>query len=138
MPKLPTDLQILEDIYKSYYPVFELFTKETPDRSSKNYVPIDIKQIARHFDIDADIVFGRLYYYLDKKYGFVQSDGTKVPFFTVQAGKDRHAIQFPLLSSVLAQMREERNKHLWGITLSVIAIIISAVSLGISILNRIP
>lgn len=129
----PTDLEILEEIYKTYYSKFISFSKENPNRSSKMYVPIDIESIANHFSVDGDIIFGRLYYHLDKKYGFTQADGSIVPFFAIQVGSDRHAVQFPLLASVLAKLREEENKHLLSTWISFAAIFISIISLITSV-----
>jgi hypothetical protein len=68
--------------------------------------------LAEHFGIDGDIIFGRLYYHLEPKYRFTQKDNSKVNFFTLKAGEDTHAVQFPLLSSVLAELREKRKKYL--------------------------
>lgn len=107
----PTDLEILEEIYKPYYSKFVSFSKEKPNRSSKMYVPIDIESIANRFSVDGDIIFGRLYYHLDKKYGFTQADGSKVPFFSIKVGSDKHVVQFPLVAAVYAKLREEENKH---------------------------
>ena len=136
MAKLPTDLQILEEIYKRYYTVFASFTKDSPNRSSKVHVPIDVREIADRLKIDGDIVFGRLYYHFNQRYGFTETDGVKVHFFLLQVGQDKHVVQFPLLASVLAELREEHTKHLRGLALSVAAIVISFASLLFSILYR--
>jgi hypothetical protein len=131
MKRPPTDLQILEEIYKRYYPSFSSFSRVDPTRGAKVLVPIDIVGIAKCFGIDPDII-GRLYYHLDPKYGFVQPDGSKVSFFLVQAGSDRHCVHCPLLAAVIARLREERNKHLFATGLSIAAVVISLVSLVIS------
>jgi len=130
----PTDLEILEEIYKRYYSTFISFSQEKPNRSAKIYVPIDIEAIAKHFSVDPDIVFGRLYYHLEQKYGFANPDGSKVHFFALQAGTDKHSVQFPLLAAVIASLREERNKHLVSTWVSIAAIIISIISLMTSLL----
>ena len=130
----PTDLEILEEIYKRYYSTFISFSREKPNRSAKIYVPIDIESIAKHFSIDPDIVFGRLYYHLEQKYGFAQADGSKVYFFALQAGSDKHTVQFPLLAAVIASLREERNRHLVSTWVSIAAIVISIISLMTSLL----
>lgn len=136
MKRPPTDLEILEEIYERYYSTFSSFTREKPNRSTKVYVPISIEAIAKHFAVDPDIVFGRLYYHLESKYGFTQPDGSKVHFFALQAGSDRHSVQFPLLAAVIASLREERNKHLMATWLSIAAIVISLVSLIVSLVFR--
>jgi len=134
MKRLQTDLEILEEIYDRYYPVFSSFSKEAPSRSTKNFVPIDIDSIAKHFEVDPDIIFGRLYYHLNKKYGYTQPDGSRVHFFALQAGSDKEVIQFPLLASVLASLKEEKNKYIVNTWISIAAIVISIVSLGFSLI----
>jgi len=129
----PTDLQILEEIYRRYYTVFAAYSKESQNRTTKVYVPINIKELAEYFGINGDIVFGRLYYHLEPKYGFTQEDDSKVHFFTLKVGEDTHAVQFPLLASVIADLREVRKKHLIATWLSVAALIASAISVGIAL-----
>jgi hypothetical protein len=136
MRQPPTDLQVLEEIYRRYYPTFAAFNKESPSRRTKIFVPIDIKEISRTFEIDPDIIFGRLYYHLEPKYRFEQPDGLKVHFFTLAAGEDRHCVQFPLLAAVIAKLREERNRDLFTRWLSVVAIAVSVASLFVSVLSR--
>ncbi len=136
MKNLPTDLKILEEIYKRYYSTFSSFSKEAPNRFSKNYVPIDIDAIARHFEVDPDIIFGRLYYHLNKKYGFIEPDGDKVNFFERNIGSDKEAVQFLLLASVLANLKEEQNKYIFNTWISIAAIVISIMSLGLLIFFR--
>jgi hypothetical protein len=104
--KLPTDLELLQFIYKKYYHFYKSFSREEKNRETKIFVPISMDEIAKYFHIDEDIIFGRLYYYLDQKYGYQRKDGTNVPFFTLMAGTDKHCVNFPLLSSVLASLQE--------------------------------
>lgn len=138
MNKLPTDLEILEEIYTRYFEIYASHTRTAPRRSSKVYVPIDVKALADHFRTDPDIIFGRLYYHLEPKHGFSRSDGSKVPFFTLKAGEDKQAVQFPLLASVLAGLREERGKHLWATWVSIAALVVSITSIVISIATSKP
>jgi len=135
MNRLPTDRQILLKIYKQYFKTFEQFSKEKADRDTKIYVPIDIKQISKEFGLDPDIVFGRLYYHLDKKYGYEQSDGTKVCLFSPVVGKDRNAVNFPLVSAILSDMQEEKKKYMISIILSIIALTVSFLSILTSIIK---
>jgi len=81
MKKLPTDLQILNAIYNRYYDKFKSFSKNDLARSSKIYIPIDTAKIAKRFGVDVDIIFGRLYYHLEPKYGYQNPNGTKVSFY---------------------------------------------------------
>jgi hypothetical protein len=128
-----TDLEILEEIYDRYYSTFAEYSRNEPNRFTKNYVPIDIKALADHFNVDADIIFGRLYYHLEKKYGFRQPDGSKVEFFSRQI--DQRSVQFPLLAAVIAGMREERNKYLWATWVAAASLIISLCSLVVSLIT---
>ena len=79
--------------------------------------------------MDKDIVFGRLYYHLNKKHGYKNDDGSYVHLFTPVAGKDRHCVNFPLVASVLANLRQENKKYRIATTLAVISLFISIVSL---------
>lgn len=126
--KSPSDLKILNTIYKMYYKKFEAFTVGAENgRVSKPYIPIDCQLIARKLKIDGDIVFGRLYYHLQEKYGYTRGDGSKVAFFTLVLAGDRHCINFPLMASVLAGLQEESGKAQRATLLSTLAIVISIV-----------
>ncbi|WP_415765017.1 hypothetical protein [Pseudomonas sp. ZB1P45] len=126
--KSPSDLKILNTIYKMYYKEFETFTLGAENkRVSKPYIPIDCKLIARKLKVDGDIVFGRLYYHLQEKYGYNRDDGSKVAFFTLALAGDRHRINFPLMASVLAGLEEESSKAQQAMLLSTLAIVISLV-----------
>ncbi|MGL4713256.1 MAG: hypothetical protein ACRCWP_12090, partial [Shewanella sp.] len=97
----PTDLEVLERIYSKYYQDFTEYEDDENIRASKIYVPISCDEIAKKLKVDGDIVFGRLYYHMEKKYGYKQSDGSNVHFFAFRVGKESHCVNFPLLSSVL-------------------------------------
>jgi len=133
--KLPTDREILEAIYKRYYPAFGAFAKEGVDtRSTKVYVPVDLHAIAESFEVDGDIIFGRLYYYLEDKYGYKRDDGSRVHFFAAfEIPGERHCIHFPMLSSVLASLQEEYSRQQWTRWLSIASIFVAGVALGISV-----
>ncbi|MBU0523588.1 MAG: hypothetical protein KJ643_15245 [Gammaproteobacteria bacterium] len=124
--KSPSDLKILSTIYDTYYKQFETFTLGAENgRASKPYLPIDCKLIAQKLKVDGDIIFGRLYYHLQEKYGYTREDKTKVAFFTLMAGGDRHCINFPLMASVLAGLQEENSKTQRATLISTLAIVIS-------------
>ncbi len=123
--KTPTDLEILNAIYERYY---DAFVADVAARSAKILVPIDSAAIAAKLGVDPDIVFGRLHYDLQRRYGYKNNDGSEVVFFTLAAGTDKHCVNFPFLASVLAQLREEHYKH----RLNVLALVVSIVSLAVS------
>jgi hypothetical protein len=135
--KTPTDLEILDIIYNQYYRTFKGFVKGR-DRQSKVYVPIDVDLIGRKLYVDGDIIFGRLYYYLNKKYSYKPEDGSAmVEFFCLSIGglgrEDKHCIQFPLMGSVLAEMRHEKKKYRISTALAILSLVISIAAVVISI-----
>lgn len=132
--KIPTDLQILDEIYEQYYDLFESFSENHSQRSSKIYVPIDVELLAKKFNVDGDIIFGRLYYHLNKKHGYKKDDGSSVYLFARVAGKDKHCVNFPLVASVLIDLRRD-NKKFWIATgIAIVSLIISIGSLIVSLL----
>lgn len=129
--KSPSDLKVLRSIYNLYYEEFKNYTQE-PDiqngRGSKIYVPIDCQEIAKDLNVDGDIIFGRLYYHLEHKYGYKrEGDKDRVAFFSLGVGSDRHCVNFPLLASVLAGLEVESSKFQWATVLSGLAVLISIV-----------
>ena len=131
--KVPTDYEVLNAIYDRYYKTFAGFSADAPDREAKIYVPIDIREIAHRLGVDGDIVFGRLYYHLEQKFGYKNDDGSSVHFFTLGVGEDRHCVNFPLLGAVLAGLREDRTKNLWAIWLAITSLVISIISIIVSV-----
>jgi hypothetical protein len=102
-------------------------------RAEENYVPIDIKAVAEALDEEPNLIFGRLYYHLQPKYGFEhEPDGRRlrVPFFEpFMPNGERHCINYPLLSSVIGGLRQEHSQATTALWLSIAAIIVSVVSL---------
>jgi hypothetical protein len=102
-------------------------------------VPIDVIAIAKTFAVDPDVIFGRLYYHLQPKYGFEnKADGTVVQFFSLKVGDDVHCVQFPLLISVLATLWEERKRHMTSRYLALAALVISCISLSYTLIRDNP
>ena len=138
MRKLPTDLEIFNEIYNRYYETFTNYTRELPNRQAKNYVPIDINAVAKSLGVDGDIVFGRLYYLHRLKYGYTEVDETgrtvRVPFFDLHVGEERHPIHFPMMAAILAELRKEEKMYKHPIWISIGALGISVISVAISAL----
>ena len=132
MKHAPTDLQILKEIYERYYDTFAAYTDEKPNRDSRIFVPIDIDAVAGKLGVDGDIVFGRLYYHLNKKHGYKEDDGSYVMLFTPRAGSDRHCVNFPLMGAVLADLSDESRKFWWSTVLALLSLIVSIVSLVVA------
>ena len=135
MAKLPTDLEILNDIYNGYYNDFQAYSDENKIRETKIYVSVDIESIAKRMGVDNDIIFGRLYYHLNNRYNYKHEDGTLVTLFTLAIGKERNCVNFPYLASVLAELREKHNKYRTALIISVISIAIAVISVVISLLR---
>jgi hypothetical protein len=131
MRRPPPDREILRKIHKRYYEQFGGFKENEPEleRESKIYVPIDCVAIAQDLSVDPDIVFGRLYYHLEKKYGYTQQDGSRVHLFAFAVGKDRHAVHFPLLSAVLAELEQSWFQFTAPLIISASALILSIIGL---------
>ena len=134
MKRSPTDLKILDAIYDRYYDVFSNYEKDPSSRSSKIYVPIDIALVAKDLRMDGDIIFGRLYYHLEDRYGYAHEDGSRVHFFAMQLGGDRHCVNFPYVASVLANLRDEDRKFNIAISVAIASLFVSVIAIGISIL----
>lgn len=131
MKKTPTDLELLNAIYDRYYDEFAKYSKEERLRNSKIYVPIDCSEIAKQLGVNADIIFGRLYYHLENKYGYTHEDGSKVCFFACKVGGDPHCINFPYLASVLATLMLENRRFNITTWIAILALIISIISICI-------
>lgn len=125
--KIPTDLEILETIYDECYDRFASFDKNNPDRSAKIFVPFDLKGIANKLNVDGDIIFGRLYYHLNKKYGYRKDNNSTVSVYATIGG-DGHSINMPLAASIIASLRQEKNKFWIATTIAVASLIISIIS----------
>ena len=123
--KLPTDLKILKHIYLMYEDEFRKYEKGANTRECKTYVPINIKKIADELKTDPYVLFGRLYFHLNYKYGYEQKDGSKVFLFSPKVGEDPHCINYPYLAAIVSEKRSE-----WIINSS--ALIISLISVGIA------
>lgn len=136
MPSHPTDLQLLQAIYDRYYKDFVYFDHDSSTRKSKVFVPIDIPAIASVLDYDAELVFGRMYYHLEKKHGLRNSNGTRTSFFEIELGGQKHCVNFPMLASILAELRDENVKFQWPLWISGASFIVSIAALVVSILFR--
>ena len=133
MAKIPTDLKILRVIYDRYYGNFQAYSEENKKRSSKTYVPIDIGEIAKSLDIDADIVFGRLYYHLNEKFSYKHVDGSRIDFFALRVDHDSHCVNFPYLASILADLEDRNRKYLLTTILAGLSLVIAIISILISV-----
>ena len=133
--EIPTDLELLNTIYDLYHERFVLYDQDEKTRETRVMVPIDCKKVADILKVNQHIIFGRLHFHLEKKYGYKLDDeperNARVRFFSLEIGKDRHCINFPLLVSVLACLRQERENFWISNAIALFAVFISLISLGL-------
>ncbi|MEM6665633.1 MAG: hypothetical protein AAF638_04455 [Pseudomonadota bacterium] len=135
MPRhIPTDEELLSEIYERYLKAFSDFSEENKTRATKIWMPIDIEVLSKRFRCDPDLIFGRLYYHLNEKYGSKSSDGQEVNFFNMRLGQDRHVVNFPLLSSVLADLQDDRKRFIVSTRIAGLSLVVSAISIAIALL----
>jgi len=77
--------------------------------------------------MDIELLWGRLYYHLDKKYSF-QNNNEITHLFLAKIGDDRNAINFPLLSATASELNESHKRFTVPIALSIIAVAVSIVA----------
>jgi len=122
--KSKTDLKILKTIYNIYYDEYKL-------KGYKNYIPIDINFVAKKLNINADLLFGQLYYHLDYKYRYKTKNNSYVHLFAIKVRKEKHCINFPYMTSIISILKNE-NKT---IKISIISMFISLCSFIVSIMK---
>ena len=134
MNKLPSDLEILNAIYDRYYPEFanahNKWVDDSDDRLAGAYMQIDIADIAALLNVDPNIVFGRLYFYLEQKY---KSREDKIGLFSLNLRGKPHWVNMPYLSSIVSELRREHGRWWWTMAFTAISVGISAISLVSSI-----
>jgi hypothetical protein len=136
MKKIPTDLNILNQIYNDYHETFISFDREFPKNKNKYYLQIDLPRIGRELKVDPDIVYGRLLN-LDGKYGFLYNATSRINLFMINGNKDIEAnsVNFPLVETILAELKDRERKYYWSFAFALASLVISLIALGISILR---
>lgn len=132
MKKIPTDLEILTEIYNRYQDTFRAYATEEPDRIARIRVPINIQAVAEEVGVDEDMIFGRLYYHFNKKYSYKDENGDRITFFT-SLKFEGMSVNFPLVASVLADLESEDMKYRLAISMSIAALCVSVIALALSI-----
>lgn len=132
---IPTDETLLSIIYKENLKAFSEWSEENKTRVTKIWVPIDIDALGKKFRCDPDLIFGRLYYHMNEKYGSSTGDGQDVNFFNMRLANDRHVVNFPLLTSVLADLQDNRKRFIISTRLAALSLVVSAISIGIAVLT---
>jgi len=132
---IPTDEDLLANIYNKYLKTFSDWSEENKTRVAKIWVPIDIDSMSKKYRCDPDLIFGRLYYHMNEKYGSRTGDGQDVNFFNMRLAKDRHVVNFPLLTSVLADLQDARKRFIISTRMAALSLVVSAISIGIAVLT---
>lgn len=112
-----TDRKLLSVIKKLYEKKFLEFVNN-PEKKTF-YIPIDCELIGGKMQSNGQMVFLRLYYFLEKKYGYKQDNGYNVSFFSRGIGDEINCINYPYMCAVLAEMNEKRSELniLWSLTI---------------------
>ena len=84
MDDIPTDLEIIEDIYYRYHDDFRKYAKKEPDRIARIRVPIEVEDVAEACGVEEDMIFGRIFYHFNKKYSYTDTKGEVTTFFTTE------------------------------------------------------
>ncbi|MAL16826.1 MAG: hypothetical protein CL670_08365 [Balneola sp.] len=132
MERIPTDLEILEDIYYRYYEEYKKYAKDEPDRIARIRVPVNVKEIAEACGVEEDLIFGRMFYHFNKKYSYKDERGDIITFFMSDKFEGL-SVNYPLVSSVIADLSLERKRMMLFVTLSAVAVLLSVVSIGIAL-----
>lgn len=132
MTQHPTDLALLEAIYDRFYNDFVEFDRDPTKRKNKILVPIDIPAIATHLNVDAELVFGRLYYHLEEKYGRSKDDGSRMVLFAINVGGEKHCVNFPMLASIVAALKQDEDRFKWPLWISIVSLAVSIAAILIS------
>ena len=127
--KIPTDRKLWKAIHDIYSKAYNI----NNPLNTKIFIKIDVDKIAKKLKVDGDIVFGRLYYHLDEKFRYQNSNESWVHLFAKELGGEKHCINFPLLNGVLASLEEESRKFNLATTIALGSFIISIISLIISL-----
>jgi hypothetical protein len=136
MKRVPTDREILEVIHERYYVQYTEVSSGLDVQVSDNriYLPVDLAAVAADLEVDGNIVFGRLYYYLDQKYAYRTQEGAWVHLFWLRFGSPQgnHWVNFPVLTSVLASLQEEDHRVKWTRSIAIGSLTVSVVALALS------
>ncbi|MFP8488672.1 hypothetical protein ACKGJO_06170 [Gracilimonas sp. Q87] len=110
MSRIPTDFEIMEELYERYYDSFRKYAKEEPDRIARSRVPINVQEIASACGVEEDMIFGRIFYHFNKKYSYKDEKGRVTTFFVTDKFEGL-SVNFPLVASVLADLKHEKKQN---------------------------
>jgi hypothetical protein len=134
MKKIPSDLEVLTVIYNNYQDAFREYTRAEPDKIARIRVPIDIHEVAEECGVEEDMIFGRLYYHFNKKYSYRDESGDRITFFT-SLKFEGMSVNFPLVASVLADLKFENMKFKIATSVAFISLVISLMAIIVALLG---
>lgn len=132
MSRIPTDLEIMEELYARYYESFRKYATEDPDRIARIRVPINVQEVAEACGVEEDMIFGRIFYHFNKKYSYKDDKGNVMTFFITDKFEGL-SVNFPIVASVLADLRTEKKQTDSFLFISSAALALSAMALVIAI-----
>ena len=133
MAGIPTDERLLGVIYKHYFSDFTAHSDDNKIRQTKIWVPLDLDRLSKKLGTDPDLLFGRLYYHMNGKYGSKTGDGDDVSFFLMRLGADKHVVNFPLMTSVLADLKEDKKRFIVSTRVAALSLLVSLASVAIAL-----
>ena len=126
MNRLPTEREVLRCIYRMYESSYPGVPPGSVRDENDPYLSIDVAAVGDELNCKAELLFGYLYYHLDAKHRYKQSENTSVHLFALKVGNKRHGVNFPYLAALLANHDLEHRRQLWSVGLSLLALALSA------------
>lgn len=127
MAKLHTDREILRCIFDMYSAEFPRENVE----AGRVFISIDIPAVAAKLGVDKNLLFGRLHFDMGTRLRHrdpKDPNVTVASLFEPQLGSQRHVVNFPYLTAVLASLEEQRRRDLWTTWLATLALVVSVAS----------
>lgn len=131
MTQLHSDRKILRCIY-------DMYVADYPGKGDP-HVPVDLTAVAERLGMLPHLLFGRLHYDMGTRFRHrdpTNPGNTLASIFEVKVGGTRHAVNFPYLAAVLAQLEETYRRDAWTIGLSIAAIIVAVGSALVQLATR--
>jgi hypothetical protein len=135
MSRLATDREILRLIYETYKDRYPGKKSETGRGENDPYVPIDLVSLAHQLNCNPELLFGRLYYHLDRTHRYRQDNNALVPLFYLKLDERMHVIHFPYLSSILADLEDKHRRERWALGISIVALVVSIASVAANMMT---
>ncbi len=123
-----TDREVLEAVHDMYR---DAFLAKVRAGDGKPTTAIDVRAVAASLGMDADMLFGRLYYDLAHRLRIRDPNDQRVisaSVFERVIGDDKNVVNIPYLTAELARLNEQRTRHVWTVWLAILAITVSVAS----------